>query len=194
MAPIQETADDRGAKLEGQSRSIWVGFPLCRGGDHRPSGHRRRATFGCSFFCRRGLRSSNRWRLADFKHDFAPRDGRGCQASTALDDGVDVESFRTSPWGGRRPNSCRSEAQTGSSIATGVRPAKAGAFCGSQSHRGKSRSPVAWVAGSVGTVILKPTDNAIVGMAASHQAVAQANEWWPRNFQRWRPGRHDKSA
>jgi hypothetical protein len=31
-----------------------------------------------------------------------------------------------------------------------VRPAKAGAFCGSQSHRGKSRSPVAWVAGSVG--------------------------------------------
>jgi hypothetical protein len=28
-----------------------------------------------------------------------------------------------------------------------VRPAKAGAFSGSQSHRGKSRSPVAWVAG-----------------------------------------------
>jgi hypothetical protein len=36
------------------------------------------------------------------------------------------------------------------SEAAGVRPAKAGAFCGSQSHRGKSRSPVAWVAGSVG--------------------------------------------
>ena len=30
-----------------------------------------------------------------------------------------------------------------------VRP-KAGAFCGRQSRRGKSRSPVAWVAGSVG--------------------------------------------
>ena len=29
-----------------------------------------------------------------------------------------------------------------------VRPAKAGAFSGRQSHRGKSRSPVAWVAGS----------------------------------------------
>src|ERR1700687_2068539 len=28
-----------------------------------------------------------------------------------------------------------------------VRPAKAGAFRGRQSHRGKSRSPVAWVAG-----------------------------------------------
>src|SRR3989454_9355199 len=32
-------------------------------------------------------------------------------------------------------------------IADFVRPAKAGAFCGRQSHRGKSRSPVAWVAG-----------------------------------------------
>ena len=35
-------------------------------------------------------------------------------------------------------------------IADFVRPAKAGAFCGSQSHRGKSRSPEAWVAGSAG--------------------------------------------
>jgi transposase len=32
-------------------------------------------------------------------------------------------------------------------IANFVRPAKAGAFCGRQSHRGNSRSPVAWVAG-----------------------------------------------
>jgi len=32
-------------------------------------------------------------------------------------------------------------------IADFVRPAKAGAFCGRQSHRGNSRSPVAWVAG-----------------------------------------------
>jgi hypothetical protein len=31
-----------------------------------------------------------------------------------------------------------------------VRPAKAGAFCGRQSHRGKSRNPVARVAGLVG--------------------------------------------
>ena len=38
-------------------------------------------------------------------------------------------------------------------------------------------------------MILKPTDNAIVRMAASHQAVAQANEWWPRNFQPRRPSR-----
>ena len=39
------------------------------------------------------------------------------------------------------------------------------------------------------TVILEPTDNAIVRMAASPQAVAQANEWWHRNFQPWRPSR-----
>jgi hypothetical protein len=65
-----------------------------------------------------------------------------------------------------------------------VRPAKAGAFSGRQSHRGKSRSPVAWVAGSqLGNRILKPTDNAIVRMAASHQAVAQANKRWPRKFE-----------
>jgi TolB-like protein len=40
--------------------------------------------------------------------------------------------------------------RTGFREAAVVRPAKAGAFCGSQSHRGKSRSLVAWVAGSVG--------------------------------------------
>lgn len=68
-----------------------------------------------------------------------------------------------------------------------VRPAKAGAFCGSQSHRGRSRSPVAWLAGSRETEILKPTDDAIGRVAASHQAVAQANERWPRNFQPRRP-------
>jgi len=38
-------------------------------------------------------------------------------------------------------------------------------------------------------VILKPTDNAIVRMAASHQAVAQAKERSPRNFWPRRPSR-----
>jgi hypothetical protein len=38
-------------------------------------------------------------------------------------------------------------------------------------------------------VILKPTDNVIERVAASHQAVAQANERWPRNFQPRRPSR-----
>ena len=71
-----------------------------------------------------------------------------------------------------------------SSKADAVRPAKAGAFCGSQSHRGKSRSPVAWVAGlQLGNRDSEAYRRAIVRMAASHQAVAQANERWPRNYE-----------
>ena len=71
-----------------------------------------------------------------------------------------------------------------------MRPAKAGAFSGRQSHRGKSRSPVAWVAGSQwGNRDSEAYRRAIVRMAASHQAVAQANERWPRNFQPRRPSR-----
>jgi hypothetical protein len=71
-----------------------------------------------------------------------------------------------------------------------VRPAKAGASSGRQSHRGKSRSPVAWVAGlQLGNQDSEAYRRAIVRMAASHQAVAQANERWPRNFQPRRPSR-----
>src|SRR6516164_381328 len=68
------------------------------------------------------------------------------------------------------------------SEAVVVRPAKAGASSGRQSHRGKSRSPVAWVAGSREIEILKPTDKCHRRMAASHSVVAQANERWPRNY------------
>jgi hypothetical protein len=62
-----------------------------------------------------------------------------------------------------------------------VRPAKAGTLSGSQSHRGKSRNPVAWVAGWRETKTLKPTDKAIERMVASHQAVATANVTQPRS-------------
>ena len=62
-----------------------------------------------------------------------------------------------------------------------MRPAKAGPLSGSQTHRGKSRSPVAWVAGWRETETLKPTDKAIERMVASHQAVATANVKQPRN-------------
>jgi len=56
--------------------------------------------------------------------------------------------------------------------AVTVRPAKAGASSGRQTHRGKSRSPVAWVAGSREIEILKPTDKCHRRMAASHSVVA----------------------
>ena len=39
----------------------------------------------------------------------------------------------------------------------------------------KARSPVAWIAGWRETEILKPIDNAIRGMVASHQAVTKVN-------------------
>ena len=52
------------------------------------------------------------------------------------------------------------------SILTKVRPAKAGMFSGRQSHRGKSRNPVAWVAFAEETKRMKPTDKAILGMVS----------------------------
>ena len=52
------------------------------------------------------------------------------------------------------------------SILAKVRPAKAGMFSGRQSHRGKSRDPVAWVAFAEETKRMKPTDKAILGMVS----------------------------
>lgn len=48
--------------------------------------------------------------------------------------------------------------------SAGVSPAKV-----------RARSLVAWMAGRRETEFLKPIDSAILGMAASHRAVAQAN-------------------
>ncbi len=44
---------------------------------------------------------------------------------------------------------------------------KAGMFSGRQSHRGKSQSPVAWVASAEETKPLKPTDKAIFWMVSA---------------------------
>ena len=45
-------------------------------------------------------------------------------------------------------------------------PAKAGMFSGRQSHRGRSQSPVAWVAEVEETKPMKPTDKAIFRMVS----------------------------
>jgi hypothetical protein len=77
-----------------------------------------------------------------------------------------------SPWAdacGSRGTGC------GKPARPDVRPAKADAFSGSQSRQGKSQSLVAWMAGRRETECLKPIDNVIFGMAASHRAAAQAN-------------------
>src|SRR5262249_30265859 len=47
-----------------------------------------------------------------------------------------------------------------------VCPAKAGMFNGSQSHQGKSQSPVTWVASVEETKRMKPTDKAIDRMVS----------------------------
>ena len=52
------------------------------------------------------------------------------------------------------------------SFLTTVRPAKAGMFSGRQSHRGKSQSPVAWVASAEETKRMKPIDKTILGMVS----------------------------
>ena len=57
-----------------------------------------------------------------------------------------------------------------------VHPAKAGAFSGRQTSRGKSQSPVAWVTGRKETDDLKLTDKATgKGWLASHRAVTRVN-------------------
>ena len=56
--------------------------------------------------------------------------------------------------------------KAGMNYLTKVCPTKAGLFSGSQSHRGKSQSPVAWVASVEETKQMKPTDKAILGMVS----------------------------
>ncbi len=53
-----------------------------------------------------------------------------------------------------------------SSFWEGVCPAKAGVFSGSQSHRGRSQSPVAWITSVEETKPVKLIDKAIFGMAS----------------------------
>lgn len=69
----------------------------------------------------------------------------------------------------------------GNAVRFIVRPAKAGVFSRRQPCRGRNQGPVAKMAACWETATLKPIDNVIVRMAANYQAVAQANEKWPRN-------------
>jgi len=67
------------------------------------------------------------------------------------------------------------EPYAGKPARTVVCPEKADTFSGRQSRQGKSQSLVARMAGKRETESLKPIDNAIFGMAASHRAVVQTN-------------------
>ena len=61
-----------------------------------------------------------------------------------------------------------------------VCPGKAGMFSRRQTCRGKSQSPVVWIAEVMETETLKPIDKVSPGEATSHRAVIKVNALWPR--------------
>src|SRR5246127_3890850 len=68
----------------------------------------------------------------------------------------------------------------GRSACPVVCPAKAGMFSRRQTCRGKSQSPVVWIAEEMETETLKPIDKVSPGEATSHRAVTKVNALWPR--------------
>src|SRR6266436_3075238 len=63
---------------------------------------------------------------------------------------------------------------------TVVCPAKAGMVSRRQACRGKSQSPVVWIAEVMETETLKPIDKVSPGETLSHRAVTKVNALWPR--------------
>ena len=61
-----------------------------------------------------------------------------------------------------------------------VCPVKAGMFSRGQTCRGRSQSPVVWIAEVMETETLKPIDEVFRGKATSHRAVIKVNALWPR--------------
>ena len=59
-------------------------------------------------------------------------------------------------------------------------PEKAGMVSRGQTCRGKSQSPVVWIAEVMETETLKPIDEVSLGEATSHRAVTKVNALWPR--------------
>ena len=68
----------------------------------------------------------------------------------------------------------------GRSACPVVCPAKAGMFSRRQTCRGRSQSPVVWIAEVMETETLKPIDKVSPGEATSHRAVTKVNALWPR--------------
>src|SRR5260370_1840425 len=68
----------------------------------------------------------------------------------------------------------------GKSACPVVCPVKAGMFSRRQTCRGRSQSPVVWIAEVMETENLKPIDKVSPGEATSHRAVTTVNALWPR--------------
>ena len=65
-------------------------------------------------------------------------------------------------------------------LCSEVCPGKAGMFSRRQSCRGKSQSPVVWIAEEMETEPSKPIDKISRGEITSHRAVSKENALWPR--------------
>src|ERR1700680_3147274 len=63
---------------------------------------------------------------------------------------------------------------------TVVCPVKAGMFSRGQTCRGRSQSPVVWIAEEMETEPSKPIDKISRGESTSHRAVSKENALWPR--------------
>src|SRR6516225_7769102 len=63
---------------------------------------------------------------------------------------------------------------------TVVCPVKAGMFSRGQTCRGRSQSPVVWIAEEMETEPSKPIDKTSRGGVTSHRAVTTVNALWPR--------------
>src|SRR3954464_11360195 len=61
-----------------------------------------------------------------------------------------------------------------------VCPGKVGMFSRRQTCRGKSQSPVVWIAEVMETETLKPIDEISLGEVTSHRPVTKVNALWPR--------------
>ena len=61
-----------------------------------------------------------------------------------------------------------------------MRPVKAGMFSRKQTCRGRSQSPVVWIAEEMETEPSKPIDKISPGEVTSHRAVTTVNALWPR--------------
>ena len=68
----------------------------------------------------------------------------------------------------------------GKSACPVVCPVKAGMFSRGQTCRGRSQSPVVWIAGEMETEPSKPIDKTSRGGVTSHRAVTTVNALWPR--------------
>ena len=63
---------------------------------------------------------------------------------------------------------------------TVVCPVKAGMFSREQTCRGRSQSPVVWIAEEMETEPSKPIDKTSAREVTSHRAVTTVNALWPR--------------